>query len=267
MDAFRVTILGARGSVPVSDSAFARYGGATTCVLVQAGETNIVLDAGTGILRLPSEVLANQTLTLLLTHAHLDHLNGLMMCPYVMGKGNRLDIYAAEQSGVPIEDVLLRLYSPPIWPVTPNQLTAELICHAITGDFSIGGVQVASIEGFHPGGVRLLRLRGGGRTIVFATDFTLTETSRPAVIDFARDCDLLLCDGQYSEEEWQARSGYGHNTWTAAARLGLDCGARRTRIVHHDPSHNDAFLDAAAAALRAAAPGCDFSREGEVIEL
>ena len=267
MDAFRVTILGARGSVPVSDGAFARYGGATTCVLVQEGETNIVMDAGTGILRLPPEVLANPELTLLMTHAHLDHINGLMMCPYGMGEGNRLHIYATEQSGVPIEDVLLRLYSPPIWPVTPNQLAAELIYHTITGDFSIGDVQVASIEGFHPGGVRLLRLRSGGRTIVFATDFTLTETSRPAVVEFAKDCDLLLCDGQYSEEEWQARSGFGHNTWTAAARLGLDCGAKRTRIIHHDPTHDDARLNAAEAEVRALDPGCAFAREGEVIAL
>ena len=99
MSISRVTILGARGSVPVSDPAFARYGGATTSVLVQSGETNIVLDAGTGILRLPPEVLANPALTLLMTHAHLDHINGLSMCPYIRGADNTLDIYAAKQSG------------------------------------------------------------------------------------------------------------------------------------------------------------------------
>ena len=259
--------MGARGSVPVSDPAFARYGGATTSVLVQMGDTDIVLDAGTGILHLPAEVLEKPALTLLLTHAHLDHLNGLMMCPYVMGKDKRLDIYAAKQNGMPMEDVLRKLYSPPVWPVTPDRLAAALTYHEITGDFSVGGVEVSSMEGVHPGGVRLFRLRRGGKSVVVATDFTLTDKTRGAVADFAKGCDLLLCDGQYSDAEWKERAGYGHNTWMAAARLGRDCGAKRTRIVHHDPTHNDAWLDAAAAELHATDPGCDFAREGEVISL
>ena len=86
-------------------------------------------------------------------------------------------------------------------------------------------------------------------------------------MDFARDCDLLLCDGQYSEEEFAERSGYGHNTWNAAVRLGLDCGAKRTRIIHHDPTHDDTRLNAAEAEVRALDPGCAFAREGEVIAL
>ena len=267
MEVFRVTILGARGSVPVSGPAFARYGGATTSVLVQLGETSIVLDAGTGIMHLPAEVLAKPALTLLLTHAHLDHLNGLSMCPYVMEQGKALDIYAADQSGMPMEAVLQKLYSPPVWPVTPDQLAATLRYHDLPLAFSVGDVQVDSMEGVHPGGVRLLRLRRGGKTIVFATDFTLTEALRPAVAEFAGDCDLLLCDGQYSEAEWPARSGFGHNTWIAAATLGRDCSAKRTHIVHHDPTHCDAMLDAAAAEIRAVNPHSDFAREGEVISL
>lgn len=267
MELSRVTIMGARGSVPVSDAAFARYGGATTSVLVQMGGEDVVLDAGTGILRLPPEVLVRPALTLLLTHAHLDHINGLSMCPYVLDSGKTLEVYAAEQRGMSMEAALKRVYSPPVWPVTPDQLSAELRFRELSPSFAVGGVQVDSMEGVHPGGVRLLRLRSGGKTVVFATDFTLTEKLRPAVTDFARDCDLLLCDGQYSEAEWPLRSGFGHSTWIAAAKLGRDCGAARTRIIHHDPSHNDERLDAAAAEVRAIDPRCGFAREGEVIDL
>ena len=267
MDAFRVTILGARGSVPVSDGAFARYGGATTSVLAQMGGTDIILDAGTGILRLPPEVLAKPALPLLLTHSHLDHINGLPMCPYVMGPDNTLDIYAAKQDGADIADVLHKLYSPPVWPVTPDRFSAALRFHALPDAFAVGGVQVKTIAGVHPGGVQLFRLSCGGKRIVFATDFTLTDAIRPAVVDFAGGCDLLLCDGQYSDEEFQTRSGFGHNTWKTAAQLGVDCGAVRTRIVHHDPSHNDLRLDAAAAEVHSIDPNCEFAREGEVIAL
>ena len=263
----RVTILGARGSVPVSAPAFARYGGATTCVLVRLAGTGIVLDAGTGILRLPPDVLDRSGLALLLTHAHLDHLNGFSMCPYMMLPGRTLDIYAAAQSGMSIEAILNDLYSPPVWPVRPSQLAAKLRYHEVAPEFVVGSVTVRSMDGVHPGGVKLFRLTADGKSVVFATDCTLTEALYPAVVEFARGCDLLLCDGQYSDAEFAARSGFGHNTWKTAAKLGADCGAARTRIIHHDPTHTDATLDAAAEEVRAVNGACGFAHEAEVIDL
>ena len=267
MEASRVAILGARGSVPVSDPAFARYGGGTTCILVQLDGTDIILDAGTGILRLPTEVLARPSLSLLLTHAHLDHLIGFSMCSYVTQAGKTLDIYAAKQNGLPVSEVLEALYAPPVWPVRPSQLPADLVFHEVKPAFSVGAVSVQSMDGVHPGGVKLFRLSGGGKSIVFATDCTLTEALYPDVVAFAKGCDLLLCDGQYSDAEFAARSGFGHNTWKTAARLGADCGAAATRVIHHDPTHTDVFLDAAAEELHAFSGTCEFAREGEVIVL
>ena len=263
----RITILGVRGSVPVSGADYARYGGATTSVLVQLDGEAIVLDAGTGLLRLPPDVLERSTLTLVLSHAHLDHLCGLSMCPYVMRQGKTLELYAAPAEGMPIADVLNKLYAPPVWPVPPERFGAAIRCHDLPGSFSVGSVRVESMDGVHPGGVKLLRLRAGGRSVVFATDFTLTDALRPAAADFARGCDVLLCDGQYSEAEWPARAAFGHNTWAAAAAFGADCGAGRTCIVHHDPTHTDAVLDGAMAEVRKINPNCEIAREGEVIAL
>ena len=262
-----VTILGARGSVPVSDPACAAYGGATTSVLVSLEGQFFVLDAGTGILRLPPEALEQPSLTLLLTHPHLDHINGLSMCPFVMRKGAKLDIYAALSGSETIRDVLKKLYSPPVWPVLPTQFPAELSYHLLEDQLRIGDVEIASLDGVHPGGVKLLRLTGGGKSVVFATDCTLTEAFYPKAVEFARGCDLLLCDGQYSDAEWAHRAGFGHNTWKTAARLGRDCGAKAVRITHHDPTHSDAVLDAAAGEILAIHPTSAFAREGEVIAL
>ena len=267
MEASLVTILGTRGSVPVSDPAFARYGGGTTCVLVHLSGTDIVLDAGTGILRLPAEVLARPELSLLLTHAHLDHMIGFSMCPYMMRSGNTLDIYAAKQNGLPISEVLEGLYAPPIWPVRPSRLAAALRYHEVAPEFRIGGVTIRSMDGVHPGGVKLFRLSGGGKSVVFATDCTMTDSLYPQVAAFAEGCDLLLCDGQYSEEEFALRSGFGHTPWKTAAKLGADCGAALTRIIHHDPTHTDDVLDAAASVLHAVNSACEFARENEVISL
>ena len=263
----RVTILGARGSVPVSAPAFARYGGATTCVLVRLAGPDVVLDAGTGILRLPPDVLARAGLALLLTHVHLDHLIGFSMCPYMMLSGRTLDIYGGEKNGLSIETVLDTLYSPPVWPVRPSQLAAEIRYHEVAPEFAVGGITVRSMDGVHPGGVQLFRLTADGKSVVFATDCTLTEALYPEVVEFARGCDLLLCDGQYSDAEFAVRSGFGHNPWKTAAKLGTDCGAARTGIIHHDPTHTDAILDDAAEEVRAINANCGFAREGEVIDL
>ena len=267
MNDSEVMILGARGSVPVSGRCFSKYGTATTCVLLRFAGQCIILDAGTGILRLPPDVLDQPNLSLFLSHVHLDHLCGFSMCPYVMTSGHTLDIYASPADGSDVRDVLDRLYSPPVWPVRPSQLPAVLRYHPLSDNVLLGSVSVSALDGVHPGGVKLLRISGAGKTIVFATDCTLTEELYPKALEFAADCDLLLCDGQLSAEEWKTRSGSGHNTWLAAAQFGCDSGAKSTRIIHHDPAHTDDVLDAAVSEISALNPNCRFARENETIEL
>ena len=262
-----VQILGARGSIPVSGPAYARYGGASTCFLICLGGQYILVDAGTGMLRLPEQVMEAPALSLLVTHPHLDHLQGLTMCRYLMKAGARLDVYGATRGGMGVEAQLRRVFSPPLWPVGVTGFPAQIRFFPIAGGFSIGSVRVEVMEGVHPGGVSLFRLSAGGKSAVIATDCTLTEDLLPKLEDIARDCDLLLCDGQYSEAEFPSRSSFGHSTWTAAARLGLDCGAKRTLVVHHDPNHTDEALDAAADELLQRNPRCGFAVEGERVPL
>lgn len=261
-----VMTLGVRGSVPVSGPAFARYGGATLCVLVRLAGQFIVIDAGTGFLSLPREALEQPWLPLLLSHPHLDHLLGLTMSPYVFRPDARLEIYAAER-GEPLEATLDRLYAPPLWPVKVGGLMADVRFGALPESMELGPVRVDAMEGVHPGGVSVFRLTGGGRRVVIATDCTMTPELWPRVEDFARGCDLLLCDGQYSDAEWPSRSTFGHNTWRMAARLGRDCGAKRTLILHHAPERTDDALDAAERDAQSVNPDCAFAHEGELTEL
>lgn len=262
-----ITILGARGSVPVSGSSYARYGGATTCVLVQMRDAFVVLDAGTGILSLPENVFRLPRLPLLLTHPHADHLLGLPMCPYVMRQGAQLDIYAAPRSGLDARGQIERLLAPPLWPIGPDALAANVYFHPLPETLRLGDIRVDTMEGDHPGGVSLFRLESDDKRVVFATDCTLSDALFPQLCEFAQNCDLLLCDGQYSEAEWESHATHGHSSWDMAARLARQCGARRLRIVHHSPFRTDTELDRAAETLRAIDPAFDFAREGEVIEL
>ena len=155
----------------------------------------------------------------------------------------------------------------PLWPVLPQSMGSQMTFAPAENSFAVGVIQVETMKGVHPDGVTLFRLTGEGKTVVYITDCTLTPELLPAVRDFAAGADLLLCDGQYSPEEFITRSGYGHSEWTAAARLGLDCGAKQTRIIHHDPSHTDVVLDDVRRRVEEINPACRPGQEGEVIVL
>ncbi len=262
-----VTILGARGSLPVSGPEYDAYGGATTCVLVRLDGKTALLDAGTGLMSLPEAAMALPALPLLLSHAHADHLLALGLCPYVMRPGRRLDVYVKERGELDGAAQAGRLFSPPLWPVGLDALPAEIRFHPLESGTEIGGIRVDAIEGDHPGGVSLLRLSAGGKSVAFLTDCAVTEENLPAYARFARGCDLLLVDGQYSPQEWQTRKDFGHSAWTMAARLAKESGAAAARVIHHDPGRTDAMLDAAAAEVAAVCPGCAFARRGETIPL
>lgn len=252
----------------MSGGAFLKYGGATTCVLVRLAGQVVVLDAGTGLLDLPSFLDAGEDrLPLILTHPHADHLLGLPLCPLLLRPGFRLEVYAAARNGLGAAEQVRALLSPPLWPVGPEALPSPPSFYDLPPRLELGGVTVERIEGAHPGGVSLLRLTGGGKRVVFATDCTVNGPGAGPLAEFAQGCDLLLCDGQYSDAEWPERSAFGHSTWTAAARLGRACGAARTRVIHHDPGHTDRLLDDAAGELRAIHPDCAFARAGEEIFL
>ena len=263
----RVTLLGVRGSIPVSGEAYRRYGCATTCYLIELEGKAILVDAGNGILNLPRELMKYTEMTMLLTHPHLDHLMGLPMCPFLFRQGATLHMYAAVRGGMDAEAQVDALVAPPLWPVGAGSLPGVLICSTLPETLRLNTVLVESMEGNHPGGVSVLRITGGGKRIVVATDCTITEENRSALTEFAKDCDLFLCDGQYSQEEWPGHASFGHSTWTAAAELARAAGAKQTRIVHHDPTHTDSFLDSCAAELALTCPGCSFGREGEIIQL
>ena len=262
-----VTLLGVRGSMSVSGEAFLRYGGATTSILVELEGVPVLVDAGTGIMNLPGRVMGSPELTLLLSHPHVDHLMGLPLCPYLFSKGKTLNLYAVVHEGRSPEEQVKTLFAPPLWPVGPDSLPCDIHLKEIPENLCLNGVEIKTMEGLHPGGVTLFRISGGGKSVVVVTDCTITEEQMPALVEFARNCDLLLCDGQYSNEEWVTRSTFGHNTWQYAALLGQKAGAKQVKVIHHDPVHTDVFLDGAADELLRIHPNCGFGREGEVIPL
>lgn len=263
-----VRILGTRGSIPISGEVFRKFGGATTCVMVRLAGQVIVLDAGTGLLSLSDHLKKEEKqVSLLLSHPHADHLLGLPMCSLMLQPDFCFDVYAARRGGLDGEGQVKQFMSPPLWPVKPENLPAKISFYDLPQKMELGNVIVETMEGVHAGGVSLFRLTAEGYRVVFATDCTLTDAILPRLRAFAENCDLLLCDGQYSEAEWSTHSTFGHSTWMVAARLGMDCGAKQVRIIHHDPFRTDSQLQGAAAEVEKIHPCCSFAYEGEEVML
>ena len=237
----KLSVLGARGSVPVEGKNFAIYGGATSCYRLQAENEEIYLDAGSGIVAaVPSP---DSHITILSTHMHLDHIIGL---PFFVALGNKnrpIDIYAKERSGLTAKAALDRLITPPFWPLKIGEYPASVEFRDLPNkNFSIGAVGVDVMEGTHPQGATIYRLTYAGKSIVYATDFEHSPEGCAALARFAYGCDLLLYDAQYKADEYNKYRGYGHSTPEAGLEVAAAAQVKKILFVHHAPSRSDAEL-------------------------
>ena len=263
---FELTVLGARGSMPVNGKDFAVYGGATSCYRILAADEEIYLDAGNGIVN--AEIEPNTRITILLTHMHLDHIIGLPFFVALSQKERSVDIYAESRAGLNVNEALDRLISPPFWPLKVGQYPANVTFHGLPEKtFFIGAVQIEMMEGTHPLGSTIYRLTCSGKSLVYATDFEHTPEGCKALADFARGCDLLLYDAQYTEEEYERCRGYGHSTAQVGFEVGIKADAKKILFVHHAPERTDEALSNMEQKFKTSTDKVAFAKAGEKIFL
>lgn len=259
----KVTILGARGSMPVEGPEYTEFGGGTTCVLVETESQAIFIDAGTGIIKAPA--IANKDISILLTHPHLDHLLGLPFFEVLRSKGKQINFYACVRDGKTAKEQIDGLFDVPYWPCKIENYPANITYHDLKLPTMIGDVKVEGIEAIHPGGSVVYKLTHEGKSVVVATDYEYDEEMSFKLIDFAKGTDLLLMDAQYTDEEYKQRIGFGHSTLKTAMKIYEESGAGSVRFVHHDPNHNDEFLRNLENTVKS--ERIMFAREGEEINL
>lgn len=264
-----VTVLGARGSAPALAAGFQRYGMGTACFLVRLGGEVVVLDAGSGLMELGSFLAPGEDrITVLLSHPHVDHLIGLPLCPVCFDPARDLTLMATPKGGRSARAQVCALMSPPLWPVGPEAFTARVSFRDLPpGTSALGPVVLETMNIPHPGGCTAFRLTYQNLSLVYATDCELTPHTVPPLLRFAKNCSILLCDGQYIDAEIETTHGFGHSTWRMAAQLARDCGAGALRVIHHAPGRTDAALAALAAPLEEVFPGAAFAQFGEEVPL
>jgi len=281
---FTVKFWGTRGSVATPGASTVRCGGNTPCIEVRCDARIIILDAGTGIrlLGLELERQGVKRADLLITHPHMDHLQGFPFFTPAYHASTSLTVYMA-----PLGDEddpsqpFRRLMGEPNFPVIFHDLPARIRVHRLNGEQALGEVTVKLHPTNHPGGCYAYRLEYGGKSLVYMTDHEpyyrmfsglgdSAEKDR-AVREFLRGADLLVRETQYTEEEYPFHRGWGHGTFEDALCDALDNGVRRLALFHHDPEHDDAFLENQLAELQARKGNADLeillAREGQSIEL
>lgn len=266
----RLKVWGARGSVPSPGPETTRYGGNTTCVEVTTDDgTTIILDAGTGLrglgMALPPD---GRELHILLTHLHLDHIQGLLFFPPAFRADTRLTIWGPAAPDVSLRDRIARYLSAPLTPVEIRELPCQVdFREADETSWEIGGATIRAASVTHRGPTLGYRIECGGRSVAFIPDHEpglgadLDALAEEWISGFAlaRDVDLLVHDCQYTDAEYDAHLGWGHACLRDVVALARRTGARRTVLFHHDPLHSDDLLDAFADEARArfAAVGLD----------
>ncbi len=243
MYTFRVIILGTRGSVAVEGDEYRHYGGATACVYVEIDDKVIVFDGGSGIIFLPDILKDKKEFNLLLTHSHIDHLAGITCCESFYNKNMKINVYATPHNRLNAKAQIDTLMSPPLWPVNTDSFTADVNYIDCNDKFKIDDITVSCLPANHPGGCTIFRIDYCDKSVVYATDNEINEENINIFKDFAADCTLLLCDGQYKRDEIETKKGFGHSCFEDAAHVGIECNAVNVGIIHHDPFRSDKELN------------------------
>jgi len=254
----KVTIWGSRGSTPISGLKVSRYGGNTPCVEVRDGpeddETILVFDAGTGIREL-GRTLAGRVkrVNLLLTHLHMDHIQGLGFFAPLFNPEVEVRIWGPASTSYKLQNRLRRYLSPPLFPVRLRDLPAEITLHELPDSpFQVGSLNITSMVVIHPGPTLGYRVEGSQGVVAYIPDhepalglghFPLKPewTSGFALADRA---DILIHDSQYSDEEYQKHIGWGHSSVGQAVKFAALAGVKKLVPFHHDPGSDDEDLDA-----------------------
>jgi phosphoribosyl 1,2-cyclic phosphodiesterase len=247
-----------------------RYGGNTSSVqlLLDSGE-QLLLDAGTGIRALGLEIAASTRVNILLTHLHLDHIQGLMFFPPCFRSGAEITIWGPASPEALLEDRVARYISAPLSPVEVRELPCSVSFRDTPpSEWRIGSATIVCEAVNHRGPTLGFRITEGDTTVcyipdhepVLGTSLADVEAEWISGYELARHADLLIHDCQYTDEEYPEHIGWGHSAMGDAITFARRTGAKRVLLFHHDPLHTDDFLDDLGARARerfAAAGGAE----------
>jgi CheY-like chemotaxis protein len=264
----RVRFWGTRGSIATPGPSTVRFGGNTSCVEVTtSGGACFIFDCGTGARPLGAELMAHApkpiSAVILLSHTHWDHIQGFPFFAPLFVRGNQITVCGPEGSGHSLAEVLAGQMEFTYFPVEISQLPATITFRELgEGTHDIGGARIVAQYLHHPALALGYRIEADGAAVVYLCDHEpFSETlwhDHPASSHaesiahegdrrhcrFMAGAGLVIHDAQYTPEEYRSRKNWGHSTYEYAVGLAAAAGVRQLALTHHDPTHDDAFVEA-----------------------
>ena len=278
-----ITFRGVRGSMPVPGPETLRYGGNTPCVELRTNGRSLILDAGTGLAAPANGPPSADAATILLTHTHWDHIQGLPFFALLYRASATVRVLGPAQGPVPLRQAVERLLAPEHFPVAPEALAGHLtVSEVAEGPFEAEGFRIEAFRLRHGTvtfGYRISET-AGGPSFSFLTDNELGDSDdsdlsawRDRLVQFLHGSTVLVHDTMLREESWPVRRGWGHSTAHQAIELAARAECGRLVLYHHDPAHDDEemdrFVDRAEECAARMAPGLGLiaAREGMALTL
>jgi phosphoribosyl 1,2-cyclic phosphodiesterase len=270
---FMVRFWGVRGSIACPGPATVRYGGNTSCVQIRCDGRELIFDGGSGLRLLGHELVKHGQsvdIDLFYSHTHFDHIEGLPFFAPCYDSHSRVRIWAGHlKPDLGIEGVLSNMMMAPLFPVPMGIFTAKLDFI----DFSAGeslvphpGIELRTAPLNHPNGATGYRVEFAGKSVAYITDTEHRQARRDAnVLKLIDRVDVMIYDSTYTDDEYPAHRHWGHSTWQEGVRLADAARVGTLVIFHHDPEHDDHFMDRIATEAAKSRPGTIVAQEGLIL--
>ena len=257
---------GTRGSIASPGNTTVKYGGNTSCVELRAGKQILIFDAGTGIRDLGNQLLKEfksqpVTIHLFISHTHWDHIQGFPFFMPAYNKNFQIIVYGPPARDKSLKDLFKFQMDSEYFPVPLGDLNAQIVMQEVREPFRLDDLQVSSFYMNHPAMTLAYKIFDGEKTFIYASDnepyrYTLHAARKDQLasqygaeldqkfIEFMRGADFVICDAQYTLEEYRLKVGWGHSPIESVVEFAIKANVKQLALHHHDPSHDDAAIDA-----------------------
>jgi phosphoribosyl 1,2-cyclic phosphodiesterase len=269
-----VKFWGVRGSIPTPGPTTSRYGGNTPCIELKYSDNNFfILDAGSGIRLFGLDLIKmNKPINshIFISHMHWDHIQGIPFFVPAYIPGNKFIFHGSQEADRTLEDILADQMNPVNFPIQLEEMSSKFEFQELyEGTYTIEGIQVETMYLNHPGYALGYKFHVNDKILVYISDnepypvypsssqdtddpneLQFVEDNNKRIIQFSENADILIHDAQYTPEEYKTKYQWGHSPYDYTVKIALEANVKTLVLFHHDPLHDDDFVDSIVEAAR-----------------